>query len=226
MATTLFLIRHAITAQTGRVLYGQTPGIDLDDRGRTQAAKLAERFASVRLTAIYSSPLGRCTQTVEPLAAAKRLRVSPAPDLIEMDTGSWTGRTLPQVRRTKLWRIVQTAPSRFRFPDGEGFVEAQTRAVAAVDRIARKHPRGRVAVASHGDIVRIVLAHLLGTPLDDFQRIVVDTASVSVIVIHRGQRRVVLANDTGGLERFGEPAVAPWEAAADGGRRRSGKLRG
>jgi len=226
MATTLFLIRHALTAQTGRVLYGQTPGIDLDDRGRAQAAKLAERFASVRLTAIYSSPLGRCTQTVEPLAAAKRLRVSPAPDLIEMDTGSWTGRTLPQVRRTKLWRIVQTAPSRFRFPDGEGFVEAQTRAVAAVDRIARKHPRGRVAVASHGDIVRIVLAHLLGTPLDDFQRIVVDTASVSVIVIHRGQRRVVLANDTGGLERFGEPAVAPWEAAADGGRRLSGKLRG
>ena len=226
MATTLFLIRHALTAQTGRVLYGQTPGIDLDDRGRAQAAKLAERFASVRLTAIYSSPLCRCTQTVEPLAAAKRLRVSPAPDLIEMDTGSWTGRTLPQVRRTKLWRIVQTAPSRFRFPDGEGFVEAQTRAVAAVDRIARKHPRGRVAVASHGDIVRIVLAHLLGTPLDDFQRIVVDTASVSVIVIHRGQRRVVLANDTGGLERFGEPAVAPWEAAADGGRRRSGKLRG
>jgi probable phosphoglycerate mutase len=226
MATTLFLIRHALTAQTGRVLYGQTPGIDLDDRGRAQAAKLAERFASVRLTAIYSSPLGRCTQTVEPLAAAKRLRVSPAPDLIEMDTGSWTGRTLPQVRRTKLWRIVQTAPSRFRFPDGEGFVEAQTRAVAAVDRIARKHPRGRVAVASHGDIVRIVLAHLLGTPLDDFQRIVVDTASVSVIVIHRGQRRVVLANDTGGLERFGEPAVAPREAAADGGRRRSGKLRG
>jgi len=163
---------------------------------------------------------------VEPLATAKRLRVSLAPDLIEMDTGAWTGRTLPQVRRTKLWRVVQTEPSQFRFPGGEGFVEAETRAVAAVDRIARKHPRGRVAVASHGDIVRIVLAHLLGTPLDDFQRIVVDTASVSVVVIDGGQRRVVLANDTGGLERFGEPAVAPWEAAADGGRRRSGKLRG
>ena len=216
---TLFLIRHALTAQTGRILYGQAPGIDLDDRGRAQADRLAERFASVRLTAIYSSPLDRCTQTVEPLAAAKRLRVSIAPDLIEMDTGAWTGRTLPQVRRTKLWRVVQTEPSRFRFPGGEGFVEAETRAVAAVDR-------GRVAVASHGDIVRIVLAHLLGTPLDDFQRIVVDTASVSVVVIDGDQGRVVLANDTGGLERFGEPAVAPWEATADGGRRRRGKLRG
>src|SRR5207247_1550742 len=89
-----------------------------------------ERFASVRLTAIYSSPLDRCTQTVEPLATAKRLRVSLAPDLIEMDTGAWTGRTLPQVRRTKLWRVVQTEPSQFRFPGGEGFVEAETRAAA------------------------------------------------------------------------------------------------
>ena len=224
--TTLFLIRHALTAQTGRILYGQAPGIDLDDRGRAQAQRLVERFAPVRLTAIYSSPLDRCTQTVEPLAAAKRLRVSVAPDLIEMDTGAWTGRTLPQVRRTKLWRVVQTEPSRFRFPGGEGFIEAETRAVAAVDRIARRHPRGRVAIASHGDIVRIVLAHLLATPLDDFQRIVVDAASVSVIVIDGSQRRVVLANDTGGLERFGEPALAPWEAAADGGRRRRRKLRG
>ena len=50
---TLFLIRHAVTAQTGRLLYGRTPGIGLDDRGRTQADRLAERFASVRLTAIY-----------------------------------------------------------------------------------------------------------------------------------------------------------------------------
>ena len=66
---TLFLIRHALTAQTGRILYGQAPGIDLDDRGRAQAERLVERFAPVRLTAIYSSPLDRCTQTVEPLSA-------------------------------------------------------------------------------------------------------------------------------------------------------------
>jgi probable phosphomutase (TIGR03848 family) len=223
---TLFLIRHAVTAQTGRVLYGQTRGIDLDDRGRAQAASLVERFASVRLTAIYSSPLERCVQTVEPLATAQRLRIERAPGLIEMDTGSWTGRTLAQVRRTKPWTTVQRQPSAFRFPGGEGFVEAQARAVDAVERIARRHPRGRVAVATHGDIVRIVLAHLLGTPLDDFQRIVADTASVSVVVTHMKHRRVVLVNDTGGLERFGAHPVPPWEAAKDGGRRRATKLRG
>jgi probable phosphomutase (TIGR03848 family) len=223
---TLFLIRHAVTAQTGRVLYGQMRGIDLDDRGRAQAASLVERFASVRLTAIYSSPLERCVQTVEPLATAQRLRIERATGLIEMDTGSWTGRTLAQVRRTKPWTTVQRQPSAFRFPGGEGFVEAQARAVDAVERIVRRHPRGRVAVATHGDIVRIVLAHLLGTPLDDFQRIVADTASVSVVVTHAKHRRVVLVNDTGGLERFGAHPVPPWEAANDGGRRRGTKLRG
>jgi probable phosphomutase (TIGR03848 family) len=224
---TLFLIRHAVTAQTGRVLYGQTPGIDLDDRGRAQAAGLVDRFASVGLTAIYSSPLERCVQTVEPLAAARRVPVVTEPALIEMDAGSWTGRTLAQVRRTKPWATVQGHPSAFRFPGGgEAFVEAQARAVGAVERIARHHPRGRVAIATHGDIVRIVLAHLLGTPLDDFQRIVADTASVSVVVTHGKHRRVVLVNDTGGLERFGAHPVPPWEAAKDGGRRRGSKLRG
>ena len=224
---TLFLIRHAVTAQTGRVLYGQTRGIRLDERGATQARGLVERFGSVRLTAIYSSPLERCVETVEPLAVAQRLTIARVPGLIEMDTGSWTGRTLAQVRRTKPWTTVQRQPSAFRFPGGEGFVEAQARAVGAVETIARRHPRGRVAIATHGDIVRIVLAHLLGTPLDDFQRIVVDTASVSVVVTHRASRRVVLVNDTGGLERFGAHPVPPWEASKDGGgRRRAPKLRG
>jgi len=223
---TLFLIRHAVTAQTGRLLYGQTPGIGLDDRGRAQAAGLVERFSSVRLTAIYSSPLERCVETVEPLAAAQRLPIREVRDLVEMDAGSWTGKTLAQVRRTKPWKTVQQQPSAFRFPGGEGFFEAQARAVAAVEAIARRHPRGRVAIATHGDIVRIVLAHLLGTPLDDFQRIVADTASVSVVVTHATYRGVVLVNDTGGLDRFAAYPAHPWEASSDGGRRRPAELRG
>ncbi|HTG47763.1 MAG TPA: MSMEG_4193 family putative phosphomutase [Actinomycetota bacterium] len=221
---TLFLVRHGLTAQTGKVLYGQRPGIDLDDRGRAQAARLAERFAPVKLTALYSSPLERCTQTVEPLAGTQGLPIRPAPGLIEMDAGSWTGRTLTQLRRTKLWRTVQEEPSAFRFPDGEAFVDAQRRAVATIERIARAHRRGRVAVATHGDIVRIVLAHFAGAPLDEFQRIVVDAASVSVVGIDRGRARLLLVNDTGGLDRFGAAPVAPWEAVTGNGART--KVRG
>ena len=109
--TTLFLIRHGLTALTGTRLYGQTAGVDLDDRGLAQAAALAERDRPVRLAAIYSSPLERCVQTVEPLAASKRLEVRPSEALIEMDAGGWTNRTLASLRRSRDWATVQRAPS-------------------------------------------------------------------------------------------------------------------
>jgi probable phosphomutase (TIGR03848 family) len=210
--TTLFLVRHGLTAVTGTKLYGRTAGIHLDERGRAQAVHLAGRLAAVHPTAIYSSPLERCVETVEPVASARGVSIVVSDALIEMDAGDWTGRTLASLRKTKLWREVQTAPSTFRFPGGEGFQEAQARVVGEVGRIARRHARGRVVVATHGDIVRILLAHYSGIPLDEFQRTVVDTASVSVVMVGRGRPHVALVNDTGGLERFGKPGAAqPWE---------------
>jgi len=201
--TTLFLIRHGLTAQTGSILYGQTRGIPLDERGRAQADDLVRRFAPVRLTALYSSPLERCVQTVAPLADASRLPVRERDELVEMHAGDWTGRSLAQLRRTKLWSTVQREPSAFRFPGGgESFPEARDRIVGEVERIARRHRRGRVAVATHGDLVRMLVAHFTATPLDEFQRIVVDTASVSVVSLDGGRPHVLLVNDTGGLARF------------------------
>ena len=99
--TTVFLIRHGLTEHTGTRLYGRTPGLHLSDRGREQADRLAERFAGVRLAAIYSSPLERCLETAAPLAAASGLEVAVRDDLVEMDAGSWTNRTLTAVSKTK-----------------------------------------------------------------------------------------------------------------------------
>jgi broad specificity phosphatase PhoE len=200
---TLFLIRHGLTRETGRVLYGRSDGVSLDERGRAEAVRLAERFRPVRLTAIYSSPLDRCVQTVEPLASAQRLTIALGQGLIEMDAGTWTGKTLTSLRRRAAWKDVQVAPSSFRFPGGESFVEARERVIAELGRIARRHSRGRVAIATHGDIVRIVLCHLTGAPIDRLQSSVIDTASVSVAHLHRDVARVLLVNDIGaGLERF------------------------
>ena len=185
--TTLFLIRHGLTAVTGKTLYGRTPGVPLDDRGRAQAEALAERFAAVRLTAVYSSPLDRCMQTMAPLAERHRLDVVPREGLVEMDVGTWTGRPLAQVRRTRLWKELIHRPSHFRFPDGESFADAQARALTEIDAIAARHPRGRVAVGSHGDIIRMLIAHFSGAHLDLFQRTMADPASVSVV--HLGEAR-------------------------------------
>jgi probable phosphomutase (TIGR03848 family) len=203
--TTLFLIRHGLTAVTGKTLYGRTAGVPLDDRGRAQAERLAERFVPVRLTAIYSSPLDRCMETMAPLAARQRLEVEGREGLIEMDVGAWTGRPLAQVRRTRLWKELIHRPSQFRFPDGESFLDAQARAVAEIQSIAARHPRGRVAVGSHGDIIRMLVAHLSGAHLDLFQRTIADPASVSAVVLGETGPHVVLVNDTGSLERFAPP---------------------
>ena len=222
----VFLVRHGLTGQTGRLLYGRTPGIDLDARGTAQAEALVGRFEGIRLTAIYSSPLERCVQTVEPLAAARRLTVRTDDAFLEMEAGAWTGRTLAQLRRTKAWRTVQQTPSDFVFPGGEAFMDAQARVVTAIDRLAARHRKGSIVVATHGDIARIALAHYLATPLDDFQRIVIDTAAVSVVLLGADRPHVLLVNDTGGLDRFRAEHTAPWEASKTGDRRRSAKVRG
>jgi len=204
----LVLVRHGLTAQTGKVLYGRTPGIPLDERGRAQARALAARLVPLRPTAIYSSPLERCRETVEPLAEVTRLPITLRDALIEMDAGDWTGRSLPQLRRSKHWPTVQREPSTFRFPGGgEGFAEAHERVVAEAERLARRHRRGRVVLATHGDLVRILVAYYTGVPLDGFQRFGADTASVSIVATDgNGWAQVLLMNDTGDLSRFAPPS--------------------
>jgi len=158
----LLLIRHALTDATGRSLTGWTPGVHLSDRGRAQARALAERLTPVPISAIYSSPLERCLETADPVAAQKRLSVTAADDLGEVRYGDWTGRSLAQLARIRLLKTVQTAPSNARFPNGESLLEVQQRAAHEVGRIAAGHPRGVVAAFSHGDVIRLLLAHFAG----------------------------------------------------------------
>ncbi len=197
--TLLLLVRHGHTDVAGRRLTGWLPGVHLSDRGREQAERLAERLDGVPIAAVYSSPLERCLETARPLAEARGLAVRGRDDLGEIRFGAWTDRTLAQLRRTKLWRAVQTAPSTVRFPDGESYLEVQDRALREVERIALAHPRDTVAVVSHADVIRLLLAHFAGIHPDLFQRLVVDPASVSVVALGDGPRVIHKVNDTGDL---------------------------
>jgi probable phosphomutase (TIGR03848 family) len=202
--TMVFLIRHGLTDHTGTRLSGRTPGLHLSERGREQAERLADRFSGVRLTAVYSSPLDRCIETAAPLAARQRLRVTRRPGLLEMDAGAWTNRPLSGLARTKLWQRIQHTPSQVAFPDGESFAAANARLVGELRQIAGRHPRGRVVVVSHSDNIRMLLAHVAGAHLDQFQRMIVDTASVSVVTVGPGIPRLFLVNETDApLRRFG-----------------------
>ena len=202
--TLVLLVRHGLTAGTGTVLTGRTPGIPLDDRGREQAAALAARLAAVPLDAIVTSPLERCRQTADAIAAARNshpVAVHTDERVAEVKYGDWTGKPLKRLARDPMWPAVQTHPSAVRFPgaDGESMPDVQHRAVRAVrDWNARLGAKAVYLICSHGDVIKSVVADSLGLHLDLFQRIQIDPCSLTVIRYTPLRPFLMRMNDTGG----------------------------
>ena len=181
--TIFYLVRHGVTSHTGHRLSGRMPDIHLSDAGRSEAEVAATSLAKVRLKSIYSSPIDRCIETARVIAKKHRLVVRTRKDLAEVEYGTWTNRSLKAVARTKLWSSVQKWPSGTRFPEGESFVEIQARGVAVLEDLRIRHPKDRICVVSHGDVIRLVMAHYMGIHLDLFQRILVTPSSISVLSV-------------------------------------------
>lgn len=223
LVPTVLFVRHGrSSANTAGTLAGWMPGVFLDETGEAQADAVGARVAGAGLAVsrIVSSPLDRCLQTADRIAAA----IGPVPRSVhqglgECGYGAWTGRPLAELARDELWKVVQDRPSEAAFPSsaaypGESLVQMQARALRAVretdEHVANEHGAAAVWVAvSHGDVIKSLLADALGARLDDFQRIQVDPGSVSVV--HYASRRplVLRVNDTGGdLSRLKPPEVA------------------
>jgi probable phosphomutase (TIGR03848 family) len=212
---TVILLRHGrSTSNTAGVLAGRSEGVDLDDKGREQAAGLIDRIGELPIRAVVCSPMLRCRRTVGPLAEALCLEPLIDDRLSEVDYGEWTGRKIGELAKEPLWRVVQAHPSAAVFPGGEGLAQVQARAVAAV----REHDR-RLALeyggqyggehggahdgdvlwlaCTHGDVINSLLADAFGTHLDAFQRITADPGSVSVIRYTQLRPFVLHVNHTG-----------------------------
>jgi len=207
----LLLIRHGENefVKTGK-LAGRLPGVHLNERGRQQAADLAEGLKGVPLKAIYSSSLERAVETAEPIAESHKLEIQLCPDLMDNDIGKWQGRSLKALSKLKKWKIVQQAPSRFTFPEGESFLQTQTRVVACLDRIAASHkPKDIVAAVFHADPIKLAVAHYLGMPLDHFQRLACDTGSVSVLYLSEMGAHILKLNQRPPFELMPKPRPKP-----------------
>jgi broad specificity phosphatase PhoE len=204
----LLLIRHGENdfVKTGK-LPGQTAGIHLNERGQKQAQALGEALKYVPLKAVYSSPLERAMETAAPIASARKLEIIGEPDLMDTDVGSWQGKSLKVLRLTRVWSIVQNAPSRFRFPDGESFVESQARYVSVLERIVKKHtkPKDIVAVVFHADPIKLVVSHFLGLPLDHFQRLSCDTGSLTALFVNESGANLIELNQRPPFDFLSEP---------------------
>ena len=216
---TVVLVRHGrSSANTAGILAGRTPGVNLDDHGRGQADKVAERLAGTKFDRLIFSPLDRCRQTVTPFAEATGLPVELEERFAEVDYGDWSGRPLKDLATEPLWRTVQQHASAAVFPGGEGLAEVSARAAAGIrDVRAAATADQTVLICSHGDVIKSILADALCMHLDSFQRIVVAPASISVIRYTPHRPFVERINDTGDLgsiSPYPAPAAEPADPAA------------
>lgn len=207
----LLLIRHGDNDVFKTRLAGRMPGVHLNADGLRQAKLLAQSLANAPLAAIYSSPLERALETAAPLAEAHRLEVQIHPGLIEIGYGRLQGRTYKQVQRMKVWKQVHEQPSAVQFPGGERMTDVLQRVVAALDELSAQHTEQQViACVTHGDVVRLAVAHYLGLPLDEYNRFMVSTASVTTLALGNGRARLL------NLNQVAQPA---WPAAPQPGKK-------
>ena len=199
---TLLLIRHGDNDFIRRNrLAGRTPGVHLNEKGCQQAESVAQILKQAPIKAVYSSPMERAVETARPLAAVHGLEVQIRPGLIELNYGDWTGRTFKQLGRIKLWKEVNINPAGVTFPGGESFLGVQQRVVDELEAIAGLHGEDEVvACFTHGDIIRLAAAHFLQMPLNAYQRLSVQTASITVVVRTKEHTYVPHINQITGFE--------------------------
>ena len=196
------MIRHAHSqANLAGVLSGRRPNIHLSKDGIEQAKDLARRLGDFKPYEIRISPMERCLETISPWldksSDSKANRPKPIIDhgLTEVDYGDWSGKKLSVLSRNKLWSVVQNTPSQMYFPKGEGILEMQSRALQSIHNSIDRKAKAPLVIVSHGDVIKSIVAASLGMHIDEFQRIIIDPASISIIDFSLAKPRVLLLND-------------------------------
>ena len=199
----LVLIRHAHSeANAAGILSGRLPNVHLTEKGLAQSENLAVRLGKFPVSNLRISPMERCFETISPWINSILLPNNPKfepiidQELTEVDYGSWSGKKLAVLSRNKLWKIVQESPSRMYFPKGEGIAQMQSRAMKSVHEAVSSKTKGAAVIVSHGDVIKSIVASALGMHLDEFQRVVIDPASISILDYSSTKPRVLLLNDS------------------------------
>ena len=188
----LYLIRHGTVDGMNQRIYGRTPGIHLSEQGRAEAEEIAQELGEAGLEALYSSPLERARETAEPIGRSAKLPVQIEPGLNEIDFGRWTSCRFEDLRADPEWERFNSNRSSAGAPGGELMLAAQARAVAAIERLGQQW--GVMAVVSHGDVIRALVAHYLGLNLDFIHRLRIDPGSITVLELDGRCSHFILIN--------------------------------
>lgn len=218
--STLLLVRHGRTpANAAGILAGRTTGVHLDEVGEKSAHELRERMCKVPVVHVVSSPLERTVQTAN-IVFEHVAHITHEEGLLECDYGNWQGKSLADLGQDPLWKTVQEDPESMIFPQGESMLQMANRAVGAIRKwdkqLVAQHGQDVIwAAVSHGDVIKAICADALGLPLNNFQRIVIDPTSVSVIHYQESGSAIRKLNDTG--DSWVSQLIQPFDGPTLGG---------
>jgi probable phosphoglycerate mutase len=196
VTATILLIRHAAHSHLGNILSGRSPGIALSELGCLQAFALAERLSCIPLAGLHTSPVQRAHETADVIATKHPgLAVQVAPDLDELDFGDWSGRAFVELDVDPRWATWNETRSSAVAPNGESMAAAQRRAWAHVLRSAQSAPGKTIAMVSHCDIIRAIVAQVLGLSLDHYGRFDIDPASITRVAVGEWGAKILRLNE-------------------------------
>jgi len=190
----LYLLRHAQSEANLRgILAGPDNSVNLSDTGRKQSVKVSKHLQNINFQEIYCSPISRCLQTIQPLLGSKpSIQVVQEVKIQEMNYGQWNGKDLKALSKKRDWQSIQSAPSKFTFPDGESFNQLRRRVSSFLSEISDKD--GPLLVVSHGDVIKMILACTLDLPTDKFQNFVIEPASISIVHYGSKAKNIISVN--------------------------------
>lgn len=192
--TTFFLVRHASCPGLGKMLWGRKEGVCLNEAGKAEAQRLAKRFNGLKLDALYSSPLERARETADAIASVARVEVQENSAFNEIDFGEWSGKSFDELQPDERWRRFNTKRSMALIPGGESFLEAQTRAITELEKLSWRHPDARVAIVTHADVIKAIVSHVAGAPIDLWQRLEISPGSVTIVATDEHETKLLAVN--------------------------------
>jgi broad specificity phosphatase PhoE len=139
-------------------------------------------------------------ETAEAVARGRQLELRRDEEFGEFRMGDWQGWEIAKLDEREDWRRFNTFRAGTRAPNGELMVETQTRMVRRLQALAAEHAGETVAIVSHADPLRALIAYYLGMPLDLMQRLEISPASMSVLELSEWNARMLCVNDRGGIE--------------------------
>jgi probable phosphoglycerate mutase len=160
--TTILLARHGETDWNSERRWQGHADRPLNDVGREQARELAETLAGRAIDVVYSSDLVRAHETALIVADRLGLRVDVDAGLREVDVGDWAGRLLTEIEQDDPQGFQRWRQGRKAWNGGESYEEMGERVVAAVLRLAARHPGQTALVVSHGGSIRACRATAAG----------------------------------------------------------------